>query len=313
MLPWIIAGAVVGVNLIGFVGGLSYTYKTAFYSDPKKRAELYRGLPEDSDDPEIIRRRALVTDIANLPAERVYITSRDGLRLSARYYHVADGAPIEILCHGYRSMHQRDFGGIHEIAKSLGHNLLMIDQRAHGESEGKTISFGIKESGDALDWIKYCNERFGEVPILLYGVSMGGATVLMAAGDSQLPGNVKGVVADCPMSSALDIIKIVSTGMGPGSFLAGALARISARMHGFSLTKNSAEKAVARAEVPILLLHGDEDDLVPYFMAQRIAAANPKIQFETFNCRPHARCYLHHTERYTEIVKDFMTRALSKE
>ena len=163
-----------------------------------------------------------------------------------------------------------------------------------------------------IEWIKYCNERFGNVPILLYGISMGGATVLMAAGE-KLPENVKGVIADCPMSSALDIIKLVSTGMGPGSFMAGALARISARMHGFSLTSNSAEKAVARAEVPILLLHGDEDDLVPYFMAQRIAAANPQIQFETFKCRPHARCYLHHTERYTEIVKDFMTRALSKE
>jgi pimeloyl-ACP methyl ester carboxylesterase len=312
MLAWILIGAFIFINLVGFVAGLSYTYKTAFYSDPKKRAELYRALPEDSEDPEIIRRRALVTDIANLPAERVYITSRDGLRLSARYYHAKDGAPIEILCHGYRSMHQRDFGGIHEIGMSLGHNLLMIDQRAHGESDGKTITFGIKESGDAIEWIKYCNERFGEVPILLYGISMGGATVLMAAGE-KLPKNVKGVIADCPMSSALEIIKLVSAGMGPGASFAGLLARISARMHGFDLTSNSAEEAVKRAEVPILLLHGDEDDLVPYYMGQRIAAANPEIQFETFECRPHARCYLHHTERYTAIVKDFIVRALSKE
>ena len=310
MLPWIIIGAVVLINLLGFVFGLWYTYNTAFYSDPKKRAELYRGLPEDSDDPQIIRRRALVSDIANLPTERVYITSRDGLRLSARYYHAADGAPIEIFCHGYRSMHQRDFAGIHEIAMSLGHNLLMIDQRSHGESEGKTISFGIKESGDVMDWIEYCNNRFGEVPILLYGISMGGATVLMAAGE-RLPANVKGVIADCPMSSALDIIKKVSVGMGPGSFMASALARVAARMHGFCITSNSPEQAVVRAEVPILLLHGDEDDLVPYYMGQRIAAANPEIQFETFKCRPHAKSYLAETERYTKIVKDFMVRVLS--
>ena len=312
MLPWIIIGIVILINIGGLVGGLCYTYKTAFYSDPKKRVEPFKGLPADSDDPMIVRRRALVYDIVNLPTERVYITSRDGLRLSARYYHAADGAPIEIYCHGYRSMHQRDFAGIHEIARSLGHNLLMIDQRAHGESEGKTISFGIRESGDAIEWIKYCNERFGEVPILLYGISMGGATVLMAAGED-LPANVKGVIADCPMSSALDIIKIVSTGMGPGSFMAGGLARIAARLHGFVLTSNSPEMAVKRAKVPILLLHGDGDDLVPYYMGQRIAAANPEIQFETFKCPHHARSYLFETERYTAIVKDFIARALSKE
>ena len=137
MLPWIIAiVVVVVVNLIGFIAGLWYTNKTAFYSDPKKRAELYRGRPADSEDPEIIRRRALVTDIATLPTESVSITAHDGLRLNARYYHAADGAPIEIFCHGYRSMAQRDFAGIHEIAKSLGHNILMIEQRSHGESKG---------------------------------------------------------------------------------------------------------------------------------------------------------------------------------
>lgn len=309
MLPWIIVIAVVVVNLLGFVFGLSYTYKTAFYSDPKKRAELYRGLDEDSTDPEIIRRRALVTDIVSLPAERVYITSHDGLRLSARYYHAKDGAPIEIMCHGYRSMHQRDFAGIHEIGVSLGHNLLMIDQRSHGESEGKTITFGARESRDVLGWIDYCNKRFGEVPILLYGVSMGAATVLIASGE-RLPENVKGVIADCPMSSALEIIKLVAAGMGPGASFAGLLARISARMHGFSVVENTPVKAVARAEVPILLLHGDEDDFVPYYMSEKIAAANPKIQFESFKCRPHAKSYLAETERYTQIVKDFMARAL---
>ena len=312
MLPWIIIIAVLAINLLGFVFGLWYTHKTAFYADPKKRAELYRGLPADSDDPEIIRRRALVADIDGLPTERIYITSHDGLRLTACYYHAADGAPIEIFCHGYRSMPQRDFAGIHKIAMSLGHNILMIEQRAHGGSEGKTISYGIKEHLDVIGWIKYCNERFGPVPIILYGISMGGATVLMASG-AKLPENVKAVIADCPMSSALDIIKVVSTGMGPGSFMAGALARMAARLNGFSLVANSPEKAVKRASVPILLLHGDEDDLVPYYMGERIAAANPEIQFETFKCRPHARSYLFETERYTGIVKDFIGRALAKE
>ena len=311
MLPWIIVIAVVAVNAVGLIIGLRFTYKTAFYSDPNKRSDPYRRLPADSTDPEIIRRRALVDKMFALDAQRVYITSRDGLRISARYYHVKDGAPTQIFCHGYRSMHQRDFAGIHEIALSLGHNLLMIDQRAHGESEGTTITFGIKESIDVLDWIDYLRERFGDVPILLYGVSMGAATVLMTAGE-KLPDNVKCVIADCPMSSALEIIKLVAASVGPASWFAGWLARASARIHGFKLTSNSAVEAVKRAEIPILLLHGDEDDFVPYYMSQRIAAANPKIQFETFKCRPHAESYFLETERYTKIVKDFIARSLDE-
>ncbi len=308
MLPWIIVIAVIAVNAAGFIIGLRFTYKTAFYSDPNKRSDPYRRLPADSTDPQIICHRALVDDISNLPTERVYITSRDGLKLSARYYHVKDGAPIEILCHGYRSMHQRDFSGIHKIGEALGHNLLMIDQRAHGESEGTTITFGIKECIDVVDWVEYLRGRFGDVPMLLYGVSMGAATVLMASGE-KLPDCVKCVIADCPMSSALEIIKLVAAGMGPASSFAGMLARLSARMHGFVLTSNSAEEAVKRAEVPILLLHGDEDDFVPYYMSEKIAAANPKIQFETFRCRPHAESYLAETERYTQIVNDFIARS----
>lgn len=311
MLPWIIVIAVVAVNVAGLLVGLRFTYKTAFYSDPNKRSDPYRRLPADSTDPEIIRRRALVDEISTLDAERVYTTSRDGLRLSARYYHVCDGAPTEILCHGYRSMHQRDFSGIHEIGKSLGHNLLMIDQRAHGESEGVTITFGIKECLDVVDWIEYLRARFGKVPVILYGVSMGAATVLMASGE-RLPDNVRCVIADCPMSSALEIITLVASGMGPTPWFAGMLARLSARMHGFRLTSNSAVEAVKRAEVPILLMHGKGDDFVPYYMSERIAAANPKIQFETFDCTPHAESYLFETEKYTRIVKDFISRSLNE-
>ncbi len=62
-----------------------------------------------------------------------------------------------------------------------GHNVLMIEERAHLESEGHTITFGIKERYDALDWIRYALQRFGEdTRIILVGISMGAATVLMA-------------------------------------------------------------------------------------------------------------------------------------
>ena len=73
----------------------------------------------------------------------------------------------------------------------MGHNLLLIDERAHGRSEGRTITFGIQERWDVESWARFAVERFGaDVQIILYGVSMGAATVLMAAG-LDLPENVK--------------------------------------------------------------------------------------------------------------------------
>ena len=78
----------------------------------------------------------------------------------------------------------------------------MTDARAHGKSEGEYIGFGVLDRFDAKKWIDYAIERFGEnVNIFLHGESMGGATVLMAGG-LNLPKNVKGIISDCPITSA---------------------------------------------------------------------------------------------------------------
>ena len=140
-----------------------------------------------------------------VPYEQVYITSFDGTKLAARYYHLSDSAALQIQFHGYRSTAVRDFSGGFQLAQKMGRNLLVVDQRASGKSEGTTICFGIKEKYDCLEWIKYALERFGDIPIMLTGVSMGGATVLMAS-ELDLPENVKCIVSDCPYTSPYEII-----------------------------------------------------------------------------------------------------------
>ena len=175
-----------------------YTYTTAFYSPTKKRATV--------DDPILGPQYEAVSEhlskiahiMENAPYEPVTITSFDGCRLSGRYYHLRDGAPLEILFHGYRSCACRDCGGGHLLSRKMGFNALVVDQRAHGQSDGRTISFGIREHRDCQCWIEYANKRFGkDTPIILFGLSMGAATVLMATG-LKLPPNVAGVIADSP-------------------------------------------------------------------------------------------------------------------
>jgi len=297
----------------GFLIGLNFTYKTAFHSDRSIKANPYKGFDTSSEDERVKCVVSSIKENVELPCERVYITSRDGLRLSARYVHARDGAPVDIMAHGYRSTSFTDFAGISKVAIKMGHNMLLIDQRAHAESEGKVISYGVKERLDVIDWTRYIIERFGEdTRIFYFGVSMGAATVLMAAAEENLPKNVVGVLADCPFSAGLDIIKLVAKGKGPASFIAGPLACIGARLGGFNLNETTAVRAAANIKIPTLLVHGDKDGFVPYCMSEKIAAANPDIIFETYDSCEHALSYFSDEERYTKMLTDFCDGVLKQ-
>ena len=100
------------------------------------------------------RSNKLISALIAEPCEEVEITASDGKRLAGRYYHRADGAPLDIMFHGYMSGALHDFPGGALEAMAAGHNVLLVDQRGHGKSHGKTVSFGIKERFDCLDWAR---------------------------------------------------------------------------------------------------------------------------------------------------------------
>lgn len=291
------------ITLLLLILLISYlSYRKAFYSSPKKRNKTHL-LPDTPQyakvNPEIKR---LIGEMEAVPFEEVSITTFDGLKLFARYYHLSDSAPIQIQFHGYRSTAVRDFSGGFSLARKMGRNLLVVDQRAGGKSEGTTICFGIKEKYDCLEWIKYALERFGDVPIMLTGVSMGAATVLMAS-ELDLPKNVKCIVADCPYSSPEEIIALQCKEMGIPPKIGMPFVRLGARLFGnLKLSGEGAEKAVRNTKVPILLVHGEEDDFVPCYMSEKIYSANPKmITFETFPNAAHGVSFLVDTERYEKL------------
>ncbi|MBO4406613.1 MAG: alpha/beta hydrolase, partial [Clostridia bacterium] len=204
---WIIIPLVLLLLFYAAIGGV---YWIAFYSPHKGQNDVYR-LDEVTDDPaEKEKMRAMIARLDAVPFEPVEIRSSDGLTLRGRYYHAGDGAPLSIGFHGYRGTPVRDFSGGAMMSMRLGHNLLLVEERAHCGSGGHTLTMGIREKKDVLDWIAYARGRFGPgVKILLYGVSMGAATVLMAAGED-LPDSVRGVIADSPYTTPLEILKKVA-------------------------------------------------------------------------------------------------------
>lgn len=258
-------------------------------------------------DRERPRMMVLIGEMAALPFEPVSITARDGTPLFGRYYHVRDGAPLQIQMHGYHGSAVRDFCGGNKIAREAGHNTLVVDQRAHGQSAGRAITFGILERYDCLDWIAYANARFGETKIVLSGVSMGAATVLMAAG-LPLPENVVGVIADSPYSSPEAIIRKVCGEMGLPPTPAMPFVRLGARLYGgFTLRGGSPVEAVRTAKVPILLIHGEDDRFVPCAMSAEIAAVcQSPCRRETFPDAGHGISFLADHPRYVAVVKEFL-------
>ena len=255
--------------------------------------------------------RDLILEMNAVPFERVFTKSFDGLTLTARYIHVKDGAPLQIQCHGYRGNPVRDFCGGNKLARNNGHNSLVIEQRAHLDSGGNVISFGVNERKDVLSWIEYAVNRFGDdVQIILSGVSMGAATVLMASEYNHK--NVKCVVADCPYSAPHDIIKSVSKSMGFPAFIAMPLAHLGAFLFGhFRLGSASCVEAVKKTTHPILLIHGESDDFVPCAMSREIrGACKSEVRFETFPDAGHALSFIKDFDRYKRVCQEFFSAHL---
>lgn len=285
-----------------------FTYRICFYSPEDRREDPYSVMDGEQYEAVCDSITACTRLMDKAPCQWVKTRSFGGLTLSARYYHTADGAPLQILFHGYRSMALRDCAGGFYLAKKLGCNILAVDQRAHARSEGHTITFGIQERKDCLSWIQYANNRFSSnAPIILSGLSMGASTVLMASA-LPLPENVVAIMADCPYSSPADIIRKVSRDRHMPDALAYPFIWLGAKIFGkFSLNETTSVESVRQAKIPILLLHGEDDRFVPCRMSREIyAACASRAELHTFPYAGHGLCYIMDPVRYEKISTSFL-------
>jgi fermentation-respiration switch protein FrsA (DUF1100 family) len=240
------------------------------------------------------------------PAETVSIQSYDGLKLVGSYYHFRDGAPLAIFFHGYRSTGIRDFCGGFYFYRDEGFNILLVDQRSTGRSEGKSITFGIKERWDCLAWTKYAAERWPDTPIVLLGISMGASTVLMAS-ELPLPKQVRGILGDCAFSAPKDILCTVAASQGLPKRLSYFLLKLSARLFGgFHLEEITAADALRRTKLPVILIHGEDDEYVPCEMSLKcFEACGGPVRLLTVPKAEHGMSFFIDEEGYTKAVSQF--------
>ena len=242
--------------------------------------------------------------------ETVEIVSEDGLRLRGRLYvRHPESAPLALGFHGYRGTPARDFSGGLISMLEAGFNVLLVEQRAHGRSAGHTITFGIKERRDCVRWAEYAAGRFGQaVPTVLFGISMGASTVLMASGEA-LPANVRWIVADCPYNAPEEIIKSVIAKMKLPAGFFYFFVNLSARIFGrFNPREITARDSVARTGIPVTIIHGREDGLVPCEMSAKIPGDNRNCERFVFDNADHGLSYLEDKARYERIVAEIFRR-----
>lgn len=241
----------------------------------------------------------------------VFINSFDGLKLHA--YEVLSNSKTNkwaVTVHGYM------VDAFNLSTKALhyhkaGYNILAIDLRSHGKSQGNHIGMGYNDSKDLIEWINYIVKNNPNSEILLHGVSMGAATVMIASSQNELPSNVKVIIEDCGYSSALgqfkyQLRKLFNIPSFPVLNMANLIVKLKA---GYFLGQAAPIKYIKNSKVPILFIHGDYDRFVPFFMVDELYEACNQVKKKVvIEGASHAHAESENPQKYWKEVDSFIKK-----
>jgi fermentation-respiration switch protein FrsA (DUF1100 family) len=288
-----------GVALVGTAIGVVAEYAVAKYFF---NTTIIRKNTKIENTPERER-------IKQFPHEEMHIQSEDGLKLYGMFFPCQGSKKVVICVHGYTSDGLKDYGTLALFYLKNGYNLLIVDDRAHGQSEGTYIGFGCLDKHDVKLWINTMIEKIGEdCNILLHGDSMGGATVLMTTG-LKLPPQVKAVVSDCAFTSAKEVFAHVLKTQHhlPPTLILKIANQILKRKAGYELDECDARREVAKSTVPILFIHGAEDDFVPCSMVYELYdACQVEKKLVIVEGARHFESYYLHPDLYETAIEEFI-------
>lgn len=279
-------------------GGAKRAPRTGLALDEEQRAERRRvdaqvGFLLRVDDPpmggelpeadrarirenRLAERAAVSAWLDGLPQgwQEVHAEAQDGASLAGFLLEANPGSSRwVILAHGYGGNHREMMLYARGWAQR-GFNLLAPDMRGHGESGGPYIGMGWLDRRDLVAWACWLvQSRGADVQICLHGHSMGGSAVCLAAGEADLPAQVRAIVSDCAFTSAWEALaSMIEGGAGLPVHPTLDLVRLNlmARRGGYDLAHANALPAVGRARVPMLFVHGEGDELVPPAMSRKL-------------------------------------------
>ncbi|UFU01325.1 alpha/beta hydrolase [Radiobacillus kanasensis] len=270
------------VVLIGIAyGGVgNYFYNYALKANDEK--EFLEGNPHLQESEAVMASVAEAAEKADNqfelehPPSAMSIVSNDDLKLKLHadvYENEEESSKWAIVAHGYTG-EAADMTRYVRHFYEQGFHVIAPDLRGHGKSEGDYIGMGWHDRMDMMQWIDEIIQKDPNAEIALFGVSMGGATVMMTSGEN-LPSNVKVIVEDCGYATVSDVfIYQLKDLFGLPEFPVMQAANTVTKMRaGYDLYEASAVKQVARSKTPMLFIHGDADTFVPYEMLNEVYEA----------------------------------------
>lgn len=293
--------------LLFLVAGL---YVILYATTRRDRKELFKSSTV-APSGRLIYKDSLIKGVnwfESFPSEKVTITSYDGLSLDACLISPKHPVAAVIALHGFRSWPSREFASVAQLLYENDIAVLYPFQRSHRNSEGKYITFGVKEKIDCAKWANLMAQKYPYLPMYFYGQSMGGATVLMA-GQLDLPKQVHGVIADSAYCSPADVIinLLRNSYHIPAYPLIWFVDFWAIVLGGYELFKNTTQKGM-RSSFRYLFIHGDIDDLVPYTMGKRNFDLCPSAekQFLTVKGAGHCACCYKERLEYNKAILDLI-------
>lgn len=238
----------------------------------------------------------------------VYTTSSDNFKLHAHFINNNSNVFV-IIVHPYeaRGSYMKYFA---QKFYNMGFNILAIDLRTHGESEGKIYSLGYLERLDVLAWIRYINDNYSNAEIILYGISMGANAVMMCSCESSSY-NVKVIIEDAGFTNAYEQLKRRLDIAYKFSFL--PIIEFTSLMTkirlGFSFKDIDVQKRISKSMIPILFIHGDKDELVDYNMVNKLyeSCSSQKEKLIIKNGK-HISAVFNDEELYWNTIYDFINK-----
>ena len=305
-MVWIIIGSILFILILAFLGYEYYVYKQVFYSPIKGQNDELATYAHMKGVADLAARATeLVKELMNVPSEDLYVTSYDNLKLHAYFYKNTDSNEYVVYFHGFRRTARRSFAGRALELIRMNKNVILVDERAHGLSEGHKMTYGKKEQRDVLTWVNFIQDKFGkDVKITLIGISMG-ATAILGVSD-KIDEKIK-IIADSPYMSTKDVVKRALIGKKMNPKLGYLLIAIASIIYCHNSIKLNVLENIHSSKNKILIIYGTADSLVPLSVIEAVFFNNKDhVKLEIFDGVGHGIAYNRATEQYRKTLLDFI-------
>jgi pimeloyl-ACP methyl ester carboxylesterase len=249
-----------------------------------------------------------------LAFESPRIRSKDGIELASWFIPRQGSDRAVVMVHGLWTCRSCEFDvRFLQLASHLhdsGYNLLMIDLRKHGESQGDHVTFGQNERWDvlaAVDWL----EQRGFTKIGVLGASLGAVSAVEAASEPQNGQEIRALVLDSPFADftqTLDNAFTMETHL-PNQLLPGAMLMMRVWV-GVDLYAIRPAQELPKIRAPIMLIYGLQDKYISAGQMEEMEKARPDAQVWVVSDAGHTRIYNAHEEEYVARVSQFFDGTL---